>query len=312
MISAAEPATARASPNLGNWLLLGIGLGGMLSLLATAMRETFDKIRPAQTASLLLPGMPAATLLPVSPRVTIPSLVSHGLDPSSAFGRAVRSVHERLRTLTRGRDSFALALVSLKDNDGKNLLVTALAQQFAASGVAVAVIDATNHSSRLSEAFGLPGQGGQEPSSGRLVAGANVIHDHGSGIDIITPGDLVHQTEWLARLIAQLRNDHKIILVNLPGISLDQRTALLARATDTTLLVVEPDRNEPGADHALIQTLAALGRKPALAVVSQVSTSCRGWISSAAAGCQLRVRRALRAAFGRRSQTPGNTFQDQV
>ncbi|EMG51794.1 lipopolysaccharide biosynthesis protein, partial [Ochrobactrum sp. CDB2] len=144
MISAAEPATAKASPNLANWLLLGLGLGGLVSLLATVSREAFDKIRPAQTASFILPGIPAATLLPLTPQLTVPMLVNRGLDPASAFGRAIKSVHDRLRFLSRGRDSLSLAIISLGDSETKALLITALAQQFAASGVAVAVIDATN------------------------------------------------------------------------------------------------------------------------------------------------------------------------
>ncbi|SPU65275.1 exopolysaccharide biosynthesis protein [Brucella melitensis] len=42
-----------------------------------------------------------------------------------------------LRALIRGRDSLALSVVSLSEGDGKGLLVTALAQQIAATGVPV-------------------------------------------------------------------------------------------------------------------------------------------------------------------------------
>ncbi|MEN0100630.1 MAG: exopolysaccharide transport family protein, partial [Brucella pseudogrignonensis] len=259
MISAAEPATAKASPNLANWLLLGLGLGGLVSLLATVSREAFDKIRPAQTASFILPGIPAATLLPLTPQLTVPMLVNRGLDPASAFGRAIKSVHDRLRFLSRGRDSLSLAIISLGDSETKALLITALAQQFAASGVAVAVIDATNQHSRLSQALGLPETGQGTASTGRKLSGATLNHDHGSGIDIITPGQQV-EGEWLSELIAQLRTDHKIILVDLPSVADDKRSVLLSRAADTALLVAQPDRNDQPANHALIQTMAALGR----------------------------------------------------
>ncbi|OYR15880.1 GumC family protein [Brucella thiophenivorans] len=314
MISSAEPAMAKASPNLANWLLLGLGLGTMVSLLGTVLRETFDKIRPAQTASFILPGIPAATLLPLSHQLTVPLLVNRGLDPTSAFGRAIKSVHDRLRVLTRGRDSLALSVVSLTENEGKTLLITALAQQFAASGVAVAVIDATNRHSRLSEAFGLPGNGYGGVSTDRQISGATLIHDHGSGIDIITPGEQLQEGDWLAELIAQLRADHKIILVDLPAVMEDKRTVLLSRATDTTLLVVQPDRKDQHANHALIQTMAAMGRKPALAVVNQFSTSYRSWINIAWAYCSPMARRTgafLRAAMKRRNSAADHA-QDQA
>lgn len=314
MISAAEPATAKASPNLANWLLLGLGLGAMVSLLGTVLRETFDKIRPAQTASFALPGIPAATLLPLSSHLTVPLLVNRGLDPTSPFGRAIKSVYDRLRVLTRGRDSLALSVVSLTENEGKTLLITALAQQFAASGVAVAVIDATNRHSRLSEAFGLPVNEDGFALPDRQLSGATLIHDHGSGIDIITPGDQRQEGEWLLDLIVQLRVDHKIILVDLPAAMEDKRTVLLSRATDTTLLVVQPDQKDHYANHALIQTMALMGRKPALAVVNQFSTSYRSWLNIALAYCWPMARRSsarLRAAMNRRNQ-PANNAEDQV
>lgn len=313
MISAAEPATAKASPNLANWLLLGLGLGGLVSLLATVSREAFDKIRPAQTASFILPGIPAATLLPLTPQLTVPMLVNRGLDPASAFGRAIKSVHDRLRFLSRGRDSLSLAIISLGDSETKALLITALAQQFAASGVAVAVIDATNQHSRLSQALGLPETGQGTASTGRKLSGATLNHDHGSGIDIITPGQQV-EGEWLSELIAQLRTDHKIILVDLPSVADDKRSVLLSRAADTTLLVAQPDRNDQPANHALIQTMAALGRKPALAVVSQSTTSYRSWLESIIAFLRPNARQAsqlFRAALKRRHQTASQSGHNQ-
>ncbi|OYR08770.1 GumC family protein [Brucella grignonensis] len=315
MISAAEPAMAKASPNLANWLLLGLGLGGLVSILGTVLRETFDKIRPAQTASFILPGIPAATLLPLARQLTVPMLVNRGLDPASAFGRAIKSIHDRLRLLTRGRDSLALSVVSLTDTEGKTLLITALAQQFAASGVAVAVIDATNRQSRLSEAFGLPESEYGIASLGRVLPGASLIHDHSSGIDIITPGKQLQEGEWLADLIAQLRVDHKIILVDLPAVLEDKRSLLLSRATDTALLVVQPDRKDQHANLALIQTMASFGRKPALAVVNQVSTSYRNWINLAVAFCRSsagKASRLLRAVTARRNQTVTDKAQDQA
>ncbi len=313
MISAAEPATAKASPNLANWLLLGLGLGGLVSLLATVSREAFDKIRPAQTASFILPGIPAATLLPLTPQLTVPMLVNRGLDPASAFGRAIKSVHDRLRFLSRGRDSLSLAIISLGDSETKALLITALAQQFAASGVAVAVIDATNQHSRLSQALGLPETGQGTASTGRKLSGATLNHDHGSGIDIITPGQQV-EGEWLSELIAQLRTDHKIILVDLPSVADDKRSVLLSRAADTALLVAQPDRNDQPANHALIQTMAALGRKPALAVVSQSTTSYRSWLESIIALLRPNARQAsqlFRAALKRRYQTASQSGHNQ-
>ncbi|KAB2684899.1 GumC family protein [Brucella pseudogrignonensis] len=313
MISAAEPATAKASPNLANWLLLGLGLGGLVSLLATVSREAFDKIRPAQTASFILPGIPAATLLPLTPQLTVPMLVNRGLDPASAFGRAIKSVHDRLRFLSRGRDSLSLAIISLGDSETKALLITALAQQFAASGVAVAVIDATNQHSRLSQALGLPETGQVTASTGRKLSGATLNHDHGSGIDIITLGQQV-EGEWLSELIAQLRTDHKIILVDLPSVADDKRSVLLSRAADTALLVAQPDRNDQPANHALIQTMAALGRKPALAVVSQSTTSYRSWLESIIALLRPNARQAsqlFRAALKRRHQTASQSGHNQ-
>ncbi|PQA74745.1 GumC family protein [Brucella oryzae] len=315
MISPAEPAMAKASPNLANWLLLGLGLGGLVALVGTMVKETFDKIRPAQTASLVLPGIPAATLLPVSPRLTVPLLVNRGLDPASPFGRAIKSVHDRLRVLTRGRDSLALSIVSLSDGEGKTLLITALAQQIAAAGLTVAIIDATNKRAGLSEAFGLPHNDYGSAAAERPLTGATLVRDHGSGIDIIKPDRQMREGEWLAELIAQLRADHKIILVDLPAVMEDKRSVLLSRATDTALLVVPSDRHDQHATHALIQTMASFGRKPALAVVNQNTASYRSWIALPVALCGLALQKAKRsmgAAFLRRRKPAADGVQEQA
>ena len=315
MISPAEPAMAKASPNLANWLLLGLGLGGLVALAGTMLKETIDKIRPAQTASLVLPGIPAATLLPVSPRLTVPLLVNRGLDPASPFGRAIKSIHDRLRVLTRGRDSLALSVVSLSDGEEKTLLITALAQQVAATGLTVAVIDATNKRAGLSEAFGLPLRDYGGVSTGRPLTGATLVHDHGSGIDIIKPNKEMREGDWLANLIAQLRADHKIILVDLPAVMEDKRSVLLSRATDTALLVVPSDRQDQHATNALIQTMASFGRKPALAVVNHNSSSYRSWITLPVAmfGVALRrTKQSMSAMFSRRRKPAADDVQEQA
>ncbi|UVV69004.1 GumC family protein [Brucella anthropi] len=315
MISPAEPAMAKASPNFANWLLLGLGLGGLVALVGTMLKETFDKIRPAQTASLVLPGIPAATLLPVSPRLTVPLLVNRGLDPASPFGRAIKSVHDRLRVLIRGRDSLALSVVSLSDGEGKTLLITALAQQIAATGLTVAVIDATNKRAGLSEAFGLPHSDYGGVSTGCPLTGATLVHDHGSGIDIIKPNRQMREGDWLADLIAQLRADHKIILVDLPAVMEDKRSVLLSRATDTALLVVPSDRQDQHATNALIQTMASFGRKPALAVVNHNSSSYRSWITVPVVLCGMglqKAKRSVSAMFSRRRKPAADGVQEQA
>src|SRR5690606_32917965 len=128
------------------------------------------------------------------------------------------------------------------------------------------------------EAFGLPQGDNGIISSGRALAGATLVHDHGSGIDIVTPSQR-REGDWLAELIAQLRADHKIILVDLPAVMEDKRSVLLSRATDTALLVVPSNRQDQYATNALIQTMASFGRKPALAVVNHNSSSYRSWIT---------------------------------
>ena len=278
LISAAEPPMVKASPRLLNWLLLGLGLGGLFAVAGTALREVFDKVRPVRTAPLSLPGIPAATLLPTAPRLSVALLVNGGLDPVSPFGRAIKSVHDRLRVLMRGRDSLALSVVSLSDGDGKSLFVTGLAHQIAVTGVPVAIIDATGGRSGLREAFGLPDGMPRQWPGGRKLTAAQLIHDHGSGIDIVTPDRHGQEGDWLSGLIAQLRGDHKVILVDMPVVKEDKHSILMACATDTALLVTSANHRDAGADQALVQTLASFGRKPALAVTPRPSAYYTGWM----------------------------------
>jgi hypothetical protein len=141
------------------------------------------------------------------------------------------------------------------------------------------------------------------------------VHDHGSGIDIIKPNRQMRDGDWLAELIAQLRADHKIILVDLPAVMEDKRSVLLSRATDTALLVVPSDRQDQLATNALIQTMASFGRKPALAVVNHNSSSYRSWIVLPVVLCGLglqKARRSISAIFARRRKPDADGAQEQA
>src|SRR5690606_13194374 len=143
------------------------------------------------------------------------------------------------------------------------------------------------------EAFGLPQGDNGIISSGRALAGATLVHDHGSGIDIVTPSQR-REGDWLAELIAQLRTDHKIILVDLPAVMEDKRSVLLSRATDTALLVVPSDGQDQYATNALIPTVAPCGRNAALAVGHHNPSANHGWkaVIGVVGGLGLRARGA--------------------
>ena len=313
MISSAEPATAKSSPHLRNWLLFGLGLGGVIAFTGTLLKETFDKVRPAQTVSYQLAGMPTATMLPAAPQLTIPTLANQGFDPSSAFGRAVKSIHDRVRLVARGRDSLALAILSPEKGDGKTLLATALAQQFASAGTSVVIIDATGNGPGLSEAFGLPFGDPDPIFSGRTLQNGTLLHDHVSGIDIAIPKRQTTRGDWLTNLVRELRNDHKIILVDLPAAFEDKDAVLLSHAVDTTILVTRMGRFDPDRTSVLIQTLASIGRKPVVAVMNQMTPSYHRWLMSAAVIGQRRFNELARWLPIRRFlHTKPNAMHEQV
>lgn len=95
----------------------------------------------------------------------------------------------------------------------------------------------------------------------------------------------------------------------------DKRSVLLSRATDTALLVVQSDRQDQLATHALIQTMSSLGRKPALAVVNQNAASYRSWIALPMALSGLGLRRAgqiIGGIFSRRRKPAAGSVQEQA
>ncbi|KXF78716.1 hypothetical protein ATN84_02760 [Paramesorhizobium deserti] len=73
MISMAEPASARASPRLLTWLLLGFGIGGVAAAAGTAFREAIegalrDTKAPENTAGAPVVPAPDLRLLPTDPK----------------------------------------------------------------------------------------------------------------------------------------------------------------------------------------------------------------------------------------------------
>lgn len=79
--------------------------------------------------------------------------------------------------------------------------------------------------------------------------------------------------------------------------------------------MVQSDRQDQNAANALIQTMASFGRKPALAVVNQNSSSYRGWITLSIALCGLGLRKArqgIGAMFSRRRKPAADGAQEQA
>lgn len=148
-----------------------------------------------------------------------------------------------------------LSITSPEPEDGKTLVATNLAISFAQSGMRTLLIDADMRRSRLHEIFGLPRSGGlsklldQEQSNQNsypvavLATSIANLHLLPSGPNPPNPAELL-MSKRFGDFLAWAESCFDRIVFDTPPILAVSDAAVLSRALDGTLLVVQAGKND--------------------------------------------------------------------
>jgi capsular exopolysaccharide synthesis family protein len=268
MISRAVPAMSKTSPHLKTWLALGtiVGLGfGSLAAFLREMRDRSIRTPEALEGLTRLPIIGTIPQLSLRERKEAARMVSDG---QSSFGRSVADLQAHLLLSASPKISRAIAVTSAGDQEGKTLIVAALARSLSATGIRTVVVDANFRKPMVAHEFGDQfGPYLEEVIRGRQTLEAAVQHDPASSIDFVAtqpcqvPAEFLLGHEQFAKMIADLKRQYDIVLIDTPAVSSSADAIRVASLADTTVLVVRRDTANTDDVVATVARLRADGRK---------------------------------------------------
>ena len=268
MISRAIPAKSKASPRLPVWLALG-GIGGICFGLAGAflmeLRDKSIRSSAALEAAARLPIIGRIPQLSVRERKEVARMVTDG---NSGFGRAIADLQAQLLLSASTKAARAIAITSAEDQEGKTLITAGLARSLSATGIRTVVVDANFRNPMVAHEFGDQfGPYLEEVIRGRHTLEAAVQRDRESSIDFVAtqtcqvPAEFLLGHEQFAKMIAELKRQYDIVLIDTPAISNSTDAIRAASLADTTVLVVRRDTTKMEEVVAAVTKLRADGRK---------------------------------------------------
>jgi capsular exopolysaccharide synthesis family protein len=232
------PSSPRQALVLGASLALGFCLGLMLAGLADALDTSFrsggELRRAVGLACLaLVPEIRAPRDAPIT-------------KPFSVFSEQLRALRTGLALATEiGAGSKVIAITAARPDEGKTTLTVALARALALSGLRVVAIDGDIRQPSFDAIFytlGAPGL--TDHLSGLSTIDEVVLQDRRTSLSVISAGTQVREalslflSPRLPAMLAQLRNDYDVVLIDVPPAFALAEARVLAGLADAALLCV--------------------------------------------------------------------------
>ncbi len=232
------PSSPRRALVLGAALALGFCLGLMLAGLADALDTSFrsggELRREIGLACLaLVPEIPAPRDAPIT-------------KPFSVFSEQMRALRTGLGLATEiGTGSQVISITAARPDEGKTTLTVALGRALALSGLRVIAIDGDIRQPSFDAIFytlGAPGL--TDHLSGLSSLDEIILPDRRSELSVIGAGTQVREalslflSPRLPAMLAQLRNDYDVVLIDVPPAFALAEARVLAGLADSALLCV--------------------------------------------------------------------------
>ncbi len=255
-------------------LALGAGFG-----LAILLELIDRRLRDPDTIAKLL-GTQSLGMIPrVEGRKAPPE--RQAVDaPGSAAGESYRNVRTSLLFTMRATKLRCLLVTSAVAGEGKTTTSVNLAAAFGRMGRKVVLVDADMRRPRVHRVFRLPPAPGlSEILRGRARVEDAVTRPHGMEFDLLPAGAVPENPSELlasnafAQLIADLRNEYDLIMLDSAVLLSVPDALLLAADADGTLIVHKPGSVDRHALRHIREDLARAGARVLGVVFNQVDPS---------------------------------------
>ena len=251
VLSRARVPQAPSSPNTMLSLLIGIFLGGMVGGGLALLAEVFDnkissgeEVRRKLGASLIgsIPQITNTGILGLFSKSPADYLVDN---PFTAYAESIRYLRVAIEFSDPDQKAKTVAITSSLPDEGKTSMTLSLGRMSAMSGSRTLVIDGDFRRRQLSKALGAETDTGLvEYLSGVGTLEEVIFKDKRTNLDLFplsqhgqTPHD-VFGTKAFDELLAQLREQYDLILIDTGPLLLMAETRVVAGKCDKTILVV--------------------------------------------------------------------------
>ena len=270
-----SPATPKTSRNVAFGLIVGLVLGAGLAILL----EVLDtRIKDLDTLRDRM-GLTPLGLMPFERKARSRPLVVRDA-PRSARAEAFRQLRTNLQFLAVERPPRSILLTSTLPAEGKSTTAGNLAIALAQAGEPVTIVDADFRHPQLSEYLGTrEGVGLSDVLIGRATLEEalqpwgedGVLNVLSSGTPPPNPSELLGSSAML-RVVAELC-ERGTLIIDSPPVLLFTDATVLAKVTDTTLLVVRANSTRVDKLERALQALRTVDARLAGVVLNMVKTS---------------------------------------
>ncbi len=279
VVDEATVPSAPVSPNPARNIAIGVMLGLLLGAGIAVLRHTLDtSIRSAAQVEEIA-GTPVIGSIPFD-RSSGGAPLLTDIDPYSPRSEAFRVLRTNLQFIDADSSSKVYVVTSALPGEGKSSTTLNLALALIESGVRVVVVEADLRRPRIAEKLGLVGAVGLTT----LLVGRSTLeqvlqktsHEH---LSIVTsgktppnPAELL-QTRAMSNVIAQLREQFDVVLIDAPPLLPVTDAALIASKVDGAILVVRHGETTHDQLRGAVERLDGVGARPIAAIVNMTPTS---------------------------------------
>lgn len=275
MTYASRPVSP-SSPKLRISLALALALGLMLGLGAGVIAEILDQsVKSADDLEAKV-GFPAIASIPAISRRMMRQLPPAERHPSGyLIGRPMSAFTEALRVLRTvivySKLDFSVKVVAVTSalpDEGKTTISMCLARVAAMSGQRVVVVDCDLRKQSINNIIDFEADTGiLQVLAGEAHWRSAIVNDPNSDAHVLpvatsgfTPRD-VFGSEAMGRLVAELRANYDLIILDCAPILAVAETRILVKHADTTVIVARAGRSAVGAVRSAIAQTEGAGGK---------------------------------------------------
>lgn len=240
-----EPSAPRPALSGGIGMLLGLCMGGLVTVVSRRQRGAFRDLADLAEETRL----PVLAAVPRSPgwRGQTSLLARITTEPRGTEAEVLRGLRAQMRFVARQSAPRSVAFAASAAGESASSLAAAFARVAALDGLRVLLIEGDLQRPSLAVALGAPAE-----SNGLLAAvsqsapwGDSVTRDEATPLDLLLVTEPPPNARQLLesvrfqQLLSDACEEYNLVVVNAPTVTLSAEAMVLAHCVDATVLVVE-------------------------------------------------------------------------
>jgi len=281
VLTEAEAPVSPSAPNREATLAMGGGggvlLAVILAILFERMNNTFRSSEELERRS----GQPVIGSIPMAPFSRRRTLLKYLIEkPTSGFAEAIRNLRTSVLLANVDDPPQVIMVTSSLPSEGKTTCCIALAQISRAMGKKVLVLECDIRRRTFRDFFDLPERGGiLSVLSGAGTAEELIVHDEGSGLDIL-PGEQssvnaadIFASHRFADFIVEMRRHYDFILVDTPPVLAVPDARVIGKISDAAIFCVRWNKTSRSNVIEALRFFRQINIKVAGLVLSQINVN---------------------------------------